>query len=94
MIVYPCVLQVLCIDEATASVDQQTDSLIQETLRQEFADHTVLTIAHRINTVLDSDRVLVMNNGRVVEFEPPRILLENKRSVFYSLVHGKKLVQS
>ncbi len=83
----------LCIDEATASVDQLTDSLIQETLRQEFKDHTVLTIAHRINTVLDCDRVLVMNAGRVVEFEPPSVLLQNPRSMFYGLVHGKKLVQ-
>ena len=77
----------LCIDEATASVDQQTDSLLQDTIRQEFADNTVLTIAHRINTILDSDRVLVMSGGKVAEFAPPATLLKNKNSLFYGLVH-------
>ncbi|XP_006817832.1 ATP-binding cassette sub-family C member 10-like [Saccoglossus kowalevskii] len=57
--------RVLCIDEATASVDLTTDELLQETIREEFRHHTVLTIAHRINTILDSDRVIVMSHGKV-----------------------------
>ena len=81
-------VKVLCIDEATACVDLHTDGLIQETIRSEFAHHTVLTIAHRVKSIMDSDRVLVMNEGRVVEFDSPSNLLQNPRSHFYALVHG------
>ena len=80
----------LCIDEATASVDQETDAFVQTTIRQEFATSTVLTIAHRINTVLDSDRVLVMKEGHVAELAPPGDLLQNPQSLFYQLVHGSQ----
>ena len=82
--------QVLCLDEATASVDHETDQLIQQTIRQEFRHNTVLTVAHRINTILDSDRVLVMQAGQVAEFAKPQDLLNNKDSIFYSLVHGNR----
>ncbi|XP_060078893.1 ATP-binding cassette sub-family C member 10-like [Ylistrum balloti] len=81
--------KVLCIDEATASVDLETDMLIQETIRQEFVESTVLTIAHRINTIMDSDRVLVMDQGQVAELDSPRVLLQNSHSLFYKLVHGE-----
>ncbi|XP_021347493.1 multidrug resistance-associated protein 7-like isoform X2 [Mizuhopecten yessoensis] len=80
--------KVLCIDEATASVDLETDMLIQETIRQEFVNSTVLTIAHRINTIMDSDRVLVMDQGQVAELDSPENLLINPQSAFYKLVHG------
>ncbi|KAG7274975.1 hypothetical protein CRUP_001068, partial [Coryphaenoides rupestris] len=79
---------VLCIDEATASVDQQTDRLLQETIRDRFRGKTVLTIAHRINTIMDSDRVLVMHAGKVVEFDTPAALLQNDQSLFHRLVGG------
>ncbi|CAL1534987.1 unnamed protein product [Lymnaea stagnalis] len=80
--------KVLCIDEATASVDMETDNLIQTTIRHEFRESTVLTIAHRIHTVLDSHRVLVLKDGRVAEFASPGDLLQNTNSLFYNLVYG------
>ncbi|XP_069117983.1 ATP-binding cassette sub-family C member 10-like [Argopecten irradians] len=82
--------KVLCIDEATASVDLETDKLIQETIRKEFVNSTVLTIAHRINTIMDSNRVLVMDQGQVAEMDSPDNLLKNPHSEFYQLVHGKQ----
>ncbi|XP_038072640.1 multidrug resistance-associated protein 7-like [Patiria miniata] len=81
--------KVLCIDEATASVDMATDRLLQQTIRQEFASSTVLTIAHRLDTIMDSDRVLVMSAGRVAELASPVQLLEDPTSVFYGLVNSR-----
>ncbi|XP_035178458.1 multidrug resistance-associated protein 7 isoform X1 [Oxyura jamaicensis] len=80
--------KVLCIDEATASVDQKTDQLLQQTIRQRFADKTVLTIAHRLNTILDSDRVLVMQAGRVAELDSPSYLSKKDGSLFQRLLHS------
>ncbi|XP_054168602.1 multidrug resistance-associated protein 1-like [Oppia nitens] len=77
--------KVLILDEATAAVDLETDSLIQQTIRKAFADCTVLTIAHRLHTILDSTRVLVLNEGRIAEFDSPDNLLADENSVFYSL---------
>uniref|UniRef100_UPI00398E4D16 ATP-binding cassette sub-family C member 10 isoform X2 n=1 Tax=Pristiophorus japonicus TaxID=55135 RepID=UPI00398E4D16 len=82
--------KILCIDEATASVDQKTDKLLQKTIREQFAEKTVLTIAHRLNTIMDSDRVLVMDAGTVQEFDSPAILSQLKDSYFYKIVQGDK----
>ncbi|XP_074562077.1 ABC transporter C family member 3-like isoform X1 [Curcuma longa] len=78
--------KVLVLDEATASVDTATDSVIQRTLRQQFSESTVITIAHRITSVLDSDMVLLLDNGVIVEHDSPARLLENKSSLFAKLV--------
>ncbi|CBI39697.3 unnamed protein product, partial [Vitis vinifera] len=78
--------KVLVLDEATASVDTATDNLIQQTLRQHFVDSTVITIAHRITSVLDSDMVLLLDHGLVEEYDTPTRLLENKSSSFAKLV--------
>ncbi|KAL3612172.1 hypothetical protein D5086_003192 [Populus alba] len=78
--------KVLVLDEATASVDTSTDNLIQQTLRQHFSDCTVITIAHRITSVLDSDMVLLLSNGLIEEYDSPARLLENKSSSFAQLV--------
>ncbi|KAL4709197.1 hypothetical protein ACJJTC_008125 [Scirpophaga incertulas] len=78
--------KILIMDEATANVDPQTDSFIQQTIRQHFASCTVLTIAHRLNTIMDSDRVLVMNTGQVGEFDHPYILLSDPNSQLCAMV--------
>ncbi|KAF9323699.1 hypothetical protein BGZ91_003419 [Linnemannia elongata] len=77
--------KILVLDEATAAVDVETDELIQRTIRKEFKDRTILTIAHRIKTVMDSDKILVLEKGRVQEFEAPATLLERPDSLFFSL---------
>ncbi|XP_048265984.1 ATP-binding cassette sub-family C member 4 isoform X2 [Bombus terrestris] len=78
--------KILMLDEATANVDPQTDALIQHTIRKKFAKCTVLTIAHRLNTIMDSNKVLVMDKGRMAEYDHPYILLQNNYSQFKSLV--------
>ncbi|KAF8985597.1 hypothetical protein BGZ46_003292 [Entomortierella lignicola] len=75
----------LILDEATAAIDLETDALVQAIIRRKFNDCTILTIAHRINTVMDSDRIMVLDQGRVVEFDSPSNLLADPTSVFYSL---------
>ncbi|XP_045472447.1 probable multidrug resistance-associated protein lethal(2)03659 [Harmonia axyridis] len=80
--------KILVLDEATANVDPYTDSLIQKTIRNKFADCTVLTVAHRLNTVMDSDKILVMRAGRVEEFDHPHLLLEKKEGLLYGLVQA------
>ncbi|KAG0273442.1 hypothetical protein BGZ95_010750 [Linnemannia exigua] len=77
--------KILVLDEATAAVDVETDELIQRTIREEFKDRTILTIAHRIKTVMDSDKILVLEKGRVQEFEAPAMLLQRPDSLFFSL---------
>nr|AKC42152.1 ABCC10 [Petromyzon marinus] len=84
--------KILCIDEATASVDQDTDVLLQKTIRSEFVNSTVLTIAHRPNTILDSDRVLVLQGGRVLEFASPHDLLQDPRSALSRLLSKSHLL--
>jgi ATP-binding cassette subfamily C (CFTR/MRP) protein 4 len=77
--------RVLVLDEATASCDVTTDQIIQHTLRTEFAATTVLTVAHRIHTIEDSDRVVVMDDGRIVECAAPATLLRDAQSLFSRL---------
>ncbi|NWY09759.1 MRP2 protein, partial [Aphelocoma coerulescens] len=73
--------KILILDEATAAVDLETDHLIQTTIRREFADCTVLTIAHRLHTIMDSNRVMVLQAGQIVEFDSPEELLM-KQGIF------------
>uniref|UniRef100_A0A8C8HRF9 ATP-binding cassette, sub-family C (CFTR/MRP), member 2 n=1 Tax=Oncorhynchus tshawytscha TaxID=74940 RepID=A0A8C8HRF9_ONCTS len=76
--------RILILDEATAAVDLETDSLIQKTIRREFSYCTVLTIAHRLHSILDSSRVMVLDAGKIVEFDSPSTLF-NKQGHFYSM---------
>lgn len=77
--------KVLVMDEATASVDYTTDELIGKTIREEFANSTILTIAHRLRTVIDYDRVMLLDQGKIVEFDHPAVLLSDPSSQFYRL---------
>lgn len=75
---------VLVLDEATAAVDVETDALLQDTLRSDlFKDRTIITIAHRINTIADCDKIVVLSRGEIVEFGTPKQLIQD-RGVYYS----------
>uniref|UniRef100_A0A3B3BJB3 Multidrug resistance-associated protein 4 n=1 Tax=Oryzias melastigma TaxID=30732 RepID=A0A3B3BJB3_ORYME len=78
--------RILILDEATANVDPRTDSLIQQTIRDKFQDCTVLTIAHRLNTIIDCDKILVLDAGRMQEYDEPYVLLQNHDGLFYQMV--------
>ncbi|KAG5515915.1 hypothetical protein RHGRI_036827 [Rhododendron griersonianum] len=80
--------KILVLDEATAAVDVRTDALIQKTIREEFKSCTMLIIAHRLNTIIDSDRVLLLEAGRVVEYASPEELLQNDGSAFSKMVQS------
>ncbi|XP_019762197.2 multidrug resistance-associated protein 1 [Dendroctonus ponderosae] len=84
--------KILILDEATAAIDLETDDLIQKTIRTAFADCTVLTIAHRLNTIIDSDRVLVLDQGKIAEFNTPKVLLDDKTSIFYGMCKDAGIV--
>ncbi|XP_075949230.1 ATP-binding cassette sub-family C member 3 isoform X1 [Anarhichas minor] len=84
--------RILILDEATAAVDLETDDLIQSTIRTQFEDCTVFTIAHRLNTIMDYTRVLVLDKGQIAEFDTPANLL-SQRGVFYGMAKDAGLTQ-
>uniref|UniRef100_A0A3B5KTS4 ATP-binding cassette, sub-family C (CFTR/MRP), member 3 n=1 Tax=Xiphophorus couchianus TaxID=32473 RepID=A0A3B5KTS4_9TELE len=84
--------RILVLDEATAAIDLETDDLIQSTIRTQFEDCTVFTIAHRLNTIMDYTRVLVLDKGQIAEFDTPTNLI-SKRGIFYGMAKDAGLVQ-
>ncbi|XP_022605714.1 multidrug resistance-associated protein 9-like [Seriola dumerili] len=86
--------KIVLLDEASASVDAETDSLIQITIRDSFQHCTTLTIAHRIHTILQVDRVLVLDHGQVIEFDHPDVLKQRPDSLFSSLLTAANTVMS
>ncbi|KAB1997811.1 hypothetical protein ES319_D12G048800v1 [Gossypium barbadense] len=78
--------KILVLDEATAAVDVKTDAFIQKTIREEFKSCTMLIIAHRLNTIIDCDRILVLDAGQVLEHNTPKELLVNRESAFSKMV--------
>jgi ABC-type multidrug transport system fused ATPase/permease subunit len=86
--------KVLVMDEATASIDNSTDAAIQGMIRENFKDATVLTIAHRLNTIMDSDRVLVFDDGKIVEYDSPEVLLAKKDGYFKAMIEKSREAKS
>ena len=86
--------KIMILDEATSAVDKETDELIQRSIREEFSGATLLVIAHRLSTIADFDKILVMGDGKVVEYGTPKELLGTDRGVFRGMVEqsGEKEV--
>ncbi|XP_044750491.1 ATP-binding cassette sub-family C member 4-like [Coccinella septempunctata] len=80
--------KILILDEATANVDTRTDEVIQEIIKKKFHSATVITVAHRLNSVMNSDRILVMRDGVAVEFDHPLVLLQKEKGYFKNLLEG------
>lgn len=73
-------------DEATANIDIHTEKIIQKLIKEEFKESTVLTVAHRLNTIIKSDKILVLSYGKVLEYDKPTKLMNDQSSEFYSLL--------
>ena len=86
--------KILILDEATAAVDLETDDLIQNTIRKTFKDSTVITIAHRLNTIMDYNRVMVLEKGSIAEFDTVKSLLNDETGIFYSMVKEAGLLNA
>ncbi|EGT35163.1 hypothetical protein CAEBREN_19130 [Caenorhabditis brenneri] len=84
--------KILVLDESAASIDMETDKLVQKTIREQCGACTVLTIAHRLNTVMDSDRIMVLDKGVVVEFDTPKNLLSEQNGMFYSMARDANII--
>ena len=84
--------KILVLDEATAAVDLETDDLIQATIATEFNECTIFTIAHRINTIMDYDKIMVLDNGKIAEFDTVSNLLKHTGGIFYSMANESGLV--
>jgi ABC-type multidrug transport system fused ATPase/permease subunit len=82
--------KIVVLDEATANIDVITEQAIQQLITEEFKDATVLTIAHRLNTIIKSDRVLVMDKGMAIEYDSPKALMANPDSKFSNMLKDKK----
>ena len=77
--------KIIIMDEATASIDYQTEEIIQKAINQILNESTIITIAHRIKTIINYDRIMTLENGEIVNFDTPQNLLKDKNSLFYEL---------
>ena len=77
--------KIIVMDEATANIDMKTEEKIQKALQYVLNDSTVITVAHRIKTIIDYDKILVLDNGNIIEFDSPQNLLKNEKSLFFEL---------
>lgn len=78
-------------DEATANMDAETDKMLHRVIEEVFSDCTVLTIAHRLHSIFDCDKVLVLDNGRVIEFDDPKFLKNEKGTLFHKMCEEFKM---
>ena len=83
--------KIIVMDEATASIDYQTEEIIQKAINELLKKSTILTIAHRIKTIINCDRIITLDNGSIVDFDTPKKLLENKQGLFYELYNKSTL---
>ena len=83
--------KIIIMDEATSNIDIKTEQKIQEIFNKYFIDCTVITIAHRIKTIINYNKILVLDNGQIKEFDKPNILLQNKQSLFYQLYNKSSI---
>lgn len=86
--------KIIVLDEATANMDSETDQLIHETISRNFRDCTVFTIAHKLNSILDSDKVIVLDKGEIIEMDHPDNLLKNTNGIFYKMVQKSGLLKN
>jgi len=84
--------KILVLDEATAAVDLETDDLIQNTIRSSFKEATTFTIAHRLNTIMDSNRIIVLDQGSVVQIGTPDELIAKKEGIFFEMANDAGLI--
>lgn len=77
--------KILFLDEATSLIDTETDEFIQETIHKEFKNCTIITVAHRINTILNSDKIIIFDQGKIIEFDETQKLLNDPKSIFYQM---------
>ena len=83
--------KIIVLDEATASIDYKTEEIIQKALNELLSNSTMISIAHRIKTVINADKILVLENGEIIEYDTPENLLNNKKSYFYDF-YSKSLL--